>query len=78
MVIGNTNFTETNYLLRHINTHNIHLFILRKHKEMNGRTCLSCGQQQQWVAIPPYQLLESAQTATSQDPRACFGLPGWN
>ena len=49
-----------------------------KHKEMNNRTCLSYGQQQQWEAVPPYQLLESAQTATSQDPRACSGLPGWN
>ena len=36
----------------------------------------ACGQQQQWEAVPPYQLLESAQTATSQDPRACSGLPG--
>ena len=42
---------------------------------MINRTCLSCGQQQQWEAVPPYQFLESAQTATSQDPRACSGLP---
>ena len=35
-----------------------------------------CGQQQQWEAVPPYQFLESAQTATSQDPRAQSGLPG--
>ena len=36
------------------------------------------GRQQQWEAIPPYQLLESAQTVTSQDPRAYSGLLGWN
>ena len=39
---------------------------------------LGLGQQQQWEAVPPYQLLESAQTVTSQDLRACFGLRGWN
>ena len=33
------------------------------------------GQQQQWVAVPPYQLLESAQTTSSQDPRACSWYP---
>ena len=36
------------------------------------------GQEQQWEAVPPYQLLESAQSSTPQDPRACSGLPGWN
>ena len=54
------------------------LFILSKRKEISDKTCLSCGQQQQWEAVPPYQLLESAQTVTSQDPQACSGLPGWN
>ena len=39
---------------------------------------LELGQQQHWEAVPPYQLLESAQTVTHQDPRACFGFPGWN
>ena len=43
---------------------------------MNEKPVKYCGQQQQWEAVPPYQLLESAQTATSQDPRACSGLPG--
>ena len=32
--------------------------------------------QQQWEVVPPYQLLESAQRATPQDPRACSSLPG--
>ena len=36
------------------------------------------GRQQQWEAIPPYQLLESTQTMTSHDPRAYSGLLGWN
>ena len=31
---------------------------------------LELGQQQQWEAVPPYQLLESAQTVTPKDPRA--------
>ena len=35
---------------------------------------LKLGRQQQWEAVPPYQLLESAQTTTPQDPRACSGL----
>ena len=48
----------------------MHPFILIKHKEISDRTWLNCGQQQQWEAIPPYQLLESAQTATPQDRRA--------
>ena len=39
---------------------------------------LALGQQQQWEVVPPYQLLESAQTMTPQDPRACSGLPGCN
>ena len=56
----------------------MHPSILSKHKEINDRTCLSCGQQQQWEAVPPYQRPESVQTATSQDPRAYSGLPGWN
>ena len=29
---------------------------------------LELGQQQQWEVVPPYQLLESAQTVTPQDP----------
>ena len=37
---------------------------------------LELGQQQQLEVVPPYQLLESAQTATPQDPRACSGFPG--
>ena len=56
----------------------MHPFILNKHKEISDRTSLRYGQQQQWEAVPPYQLLESAQTVTPQDPRACSGLPGWN
>ena len=56
----------------------MHPFILIKNKEISDRTCLNCGQQQQWEVVPPYQLLESAQTATPQEPRACFGLPSWN
>ena len=51
---------------------------LLKQKQLGDRNCLSYGQQQQWEAVPPYQLLESAQTATPQDPRACSGLPGQN
>ena len=51
-------------------------FILSNIKKQIVKPVLSCGQQQQWEAVPPYQLLESAQTATSQDPRACSGLPG--
>ena len=39
---------------------------------------LELGQQQQCEAVPPYQLLESAQTATPRDPRAFSSLPGWN
>ena len=35
-----------------------------------------CGQQQQWESVPPYQFLESAQRAASQDSRAQSGLPG--
>ena len=46
----------------------MHPFIFSNHKEISDRTYLSCGQQQQWEAVPPYQLLESAQTMTSQDP----------
>ena len=56
----------------------MHPFILIKHKEISDRTCFKLGQQQQWEAVPPYQILESAQTETSQDPRACSGLPDWN
>ena len=51
-------------------------FILIKHKEISDRTCLNYGQQQQWEAVPPYQLLESAQTTNPWDPQACSGLPG--
>ena len=51
---------------------------LLKQRQLGDRTCLSFGQQQQWEAVPPYQLLESAQTVTPQDPRACSGFPGWN
>ena len=51
---------------------------LLKQRQLGDRTCLSFGQEQQWEAIPPYQILESAQTTTPQDPRACSGLPGWN
>ena len=43
---------------------------------MNENLLNCCGQQQQWEAVPPYQFLESAQTATSQDPRAKSGLLG--
>ena len=39
---------------------------------------LEMGQQQQWEAVPPYQLLDSAQRATPQDPRAFSSLPSWN
>ena len=53
-------------------------FMLRNIKKQIAKPVLGCGQQQQWEAVPPYQLLESAQTATSQDPRACSGLLGWN
>ena len=55
----------------------MHPYILSKHKEIIDRTCLSCGQQQQWEAVPPYQLLVSAQTATPQDPElALVSLAG--
>ena len=37
---------------------------------------IELGQKQQWEAIPPYQFLDSTQTVTPQDPRACSGLPG--
>ena len=51
---------------------------LLKQVQLSDRTCLSFGQQQQWEVVAPYQILESAQTTTPQDPRACSGLPGWN
>ena len=43
-----------------------------------AKPVLKLGQKKKWEAIPPYQLLESAQTTTSQDPRACSALLGWN
>ena len=49
----------------------MHPFIPSKHKEINDKTCLSYGQQQQWEVVPPYQLLESAQTMLPQDPGSC-------
>ena len=36
---------------------------------------LELGQQHQWEAIPPYQLLERTQTASPQGPRAFFWSP---
>ena len=36
---------------------------------------LELGQQKQWEVVPPYQLLESAQTASPQDPRSCSWSP---
>ena len=73
-------FTSLNQLNIYIINykHNIQPFTVIKTKQLSDRTCLILGQQQQWEAIHPYQLLESAQTATPQDPRACSGLPGWN
>ena len=63
--------------------HKLHCIIQvhtdKTQKLINNRTCFfELGQQQQWEAITPYQLLESAQTMSPQDPRACSGLPGWN
>ena len=39
-------------------------FMLRNIKKQIAKPVLSYGKQQQWEAVPPYQLLESAQTAT--------------
>ena len=36
---------------------------------------LKLGRQQQWEVVPPYQLLESAQIASPQDPRTCSWSP---
>ena len=61
------------------NKHNIQFYTVIKTQTVRGHNLfLEPGQQQQWEAVPPYQFLESAQTAIPQDPRACSGLPGWN
>ena len=73
---SNTDKLKTLSSLNHLNNywHRFQPFTITKTKQLGDGTCLSLGQQQQWEAVPPYQLLESAQIATPQDPRACSGL----
>ena len=70
-------FTSLNQLNIYITNygHNIQPLTVIKTRQLSDRTCLILGQQQQWDVVPPYQLLESTQTATSQDPRACSWSP---
>ena len=78
-----TEWTKNTSLLIHLNPYiinyksNIQSYTDIKTKINRWQNLfLNFGQQQQWEAVPSYQLLESAQTVTPQDPRACSGLPG--
>ena len=59
-------FTSLNQLNIYITNygHNIQPFTIIKTRQLSDKTCLILGKQQQCDVVPPYQLLESAQTAT--------------